>query len=123
MSETEIILEELRKHGERVTIQRRLVIEALAAAETHLTIPDIQRYIEERGAEFDSSTVYRILEKLVDLELVCRTDVGASGIVYELMRNDPHHHLVCLSCGSITRLPDAIFCDVRTQLKQKFDFQ
>jgi Fur family transcriptional regulator, ferric uptake regulator len=117
------ILEELKKRGERLTIQRRVVIEALAAADNHLTIPNIQQAVQERQIDLDSSTIYRILEKLVDLGLVCRTDVGTSGVVYELMLEDPHHHLVCLVCGDITRIPDAVFCKVRTQLTEDFHFQ
>ena len=117
------ILEQLRKHGERLTIQRRAVIEALIAAGTHLTIADIQRYTETRGVGFDTSTVYRILEKLVDLGLVGRTDVGASGVVYELIVNDPHHHLICLGCGSIIRIPDTTFDQLRQQVLTQFEFQ
>jgi Fur family ferric uptake transcriptional regulator len=117
------ILEELRNRGERLTIQRRVVIEALATAENHQTIPEIQQYIQERQIDLDNSTIYRILEKLVDLGLVCRTDVGSSNVVYELMLEDPHHHLICLSCHDIIRIPDALFCNVRTQLTEQFHFQ
>jgi Fe2+ or Zn2+ uptake regulation protein len=41
------IIKQLQAQGERMTMPRRLVIEALGQAHEHLTISDIQQRIQE----------------------------------------------------------------------------
>jgi Fur family transcriptional regulator, ferric uptake regulator len=116
------ILQRLREAGQRLTIQRRVVVEALAYGNAHMTICDIQDYIAGRNVVLDKSTIYRILEKLNEVGVVSQTDLGTHGVVYELMRDTPHHHLVCLSCGDISNLADTMISPLRAQLEQTYGF-
>lgn len=87
MASVEAILQRVRACGERVTIQRRLVIEALCHQGNHLTITDIQQHLRQRDEEhaLPDVTVYRVLQWLKELGLVSQTDMGTSGTVYELV--------------------------------------
>ena len=76
---TQDILEPLRRRGERLSVPRCLMIEILYARGDHLTAQDIQHHLRERQVDLNEATVYRILQRLKDLGLVCRpTWAGAN---------------------------------------------
>jgi Fur family transcriptional regulator, ferric uptake regulator len=64
-----------------------------------LTALEIDRRIDSVGR----ASVYRTLERLEELRLIQRVDVGGDAAGYE--RVDPaahHHHLVCQECGRLS---------------------
>jgi len=91
----------------------QLILEVLQ--ENHaLTAPDILQKLEEKGHEFNKTSVYRAIERLQESEQVCRYMFGGTTVVYE--RRDHHHdHLVCNVCGKI----ETIECSV--QLPQEIN--
>ncbi len=116
-------LARVKAEGERLTLQRRLVIEALCERNGHFTINDIQQFIHKHYASqiLSEATIYRILHWLKDLELVSQTDTGAEGIVYELLIRR-HHHLICLTCGRMMELDDAWMSQLRERLNTEYGF-
>lgn len=119
------IIDYIQAKGERITLPRRLVIEALGQAHQHLTIADILRHIEENDHNhtISDTTVYRVLQWLKALELVSQTDMGQAGMVYALMTTPYHHHLICLTCGATMTLPDTLFDLLRERLIQEYGFK
>ncbi|MCA9902501.1 MAG: transcriptional repressor [Anaerolineae bacterium] len=117
------IMSQLEDQGERLTIQRRVVIEALAACGDHMTIQDIHAYLSQtQGVALSETTIYRILEWLKRLRIAAQTDMGAAGIVYALIDNPPHHHLICLRCGRVVDIDDSYFAAMRRKLKEDLGF-
>lgn len=117
------IVNRLEDQGERLTIQRRVVIEALTACGDHMTIQDIHAYLNQtQGMALSETTIYRILEWLKRLRIVAQTDMGAAGIVYALIDNPLHHHLICLRCGRVIDIDDSYFATMRRQLKANLGF-
>jgi Fur family ferric uptake transcriptional regulator len=116
-------LAQVKAKGERLTVQRRLVIEALCERSGHLTIHDVQQSLQCKhvGQNIPESTTYRILQWLKDLQVVSQTDMGMPGIVYEL-HNHPHHHLICLRCGAITDIEDNWLVSLRQSLSDEYGF-
>jgi len=89
--------------GFRAGAARRQVIELLEGERCALTALEIDRRLPRVGR----ATVYRTLEQLEELELVCRVDVGGESVAYE--RIDPtghHHHMVCARCGRLVPFED-----------------
>lgn len=121
MSREEQVLNRLRELKERLTIQRRLVIEALCRRNDHMTIQDIRQVVGQ-GYDLPDPTIYRILQWLKDLQLVSQTDIGDGGIVYELIGDPPHHHLICLQCGHVTDIDDHLFAELRQRLRDEHGF-
>jgi len=117
------IMQQIKAKGGHVTMQRRLVVEALCASGGHPTIADIERHLQQQGMSISETTIYRILESLKDLQMVSPTDMGASGIVYSLLDTPPHHHGICLDCGAIFDLDDSYFADLRQRLDDNLGFQ
>ena len=118
------ILDQVKVKGERMTIQRRLVIEALCEEDKHLTVNDVQRYLQREcpAQVLSDTTVYRILQLLKDLQLVSQTDIGAVGTVYQLLRHR-HHHLICLTCGTETEMDDDCLDALRQLVHDKYGFK
>jgi Fur family transcriptional regulator, ferric uptake regulator len=100
-----------------------LVIEALCKGGEHLTIGDIQQYIQDHGNCLDESTIYRILQWLKTAEVISQTDLGSRGIVYELIGATPHHHLICLSCEAVIGLDDSVGNLLREKLRHDYGFE
>jgi len=96
---------ECRRRGLPVTVQRRAIFEALLGRRDHPTADQIYEAVRDRLPSLSRTTVYRVLETLVD--------VGAARRVAHpdaVARFDPvtrrHHHLVCERCGALTDLDD-----------------
>ncbi|MBX3083971.1 MAG: transcriptional repressor [Anaerolineae bacterium] len=124
MDQLNSIIGKIKANGERVTLQRRIVIEAMCNLTGHVTIQNIRTYIQHEYKEQDLSdtTIYRILQWLKQVQLVAETDIGADAAVYQLLTH-PHHHLICLSCGGVTELEDAQFDLLRQELNNKYGFK
>lgn len=116
------IVARLKARGERLTLQRSLVLDVLCEHADHLTVQDIQGQLRENGADLAETTVYRIVQWLKDQSVVSQTDLGRSGVVYELLDQSPHHHLVCLNCGAVIEIPDDLFEPLRARLQQDYHF-
>jgi Fur family ferric uptake transcriptional regulator len=112
------LLQHIQARGERLTIQRRLVIDALCKQPGHRSVAEL-----EAMTHLPEPTIYRILQWLKELELVSQTDMGEQGIVYELVSSPPHHHLICLNCGKTIDVPDDLFVELRKQLRRDYQFQ
>lgn len=108
----------LRQHGYRLTPQRRAVLEAIEGKEGHQTIAEIHDYVQQGHPGIGLVTVYRIVNLLVDLGLVCRLNTGRDSQCY-LMRRPVghHHHLVCSQCG---RSVDFAGCDL-SELEERLN--
>ncbi|HME70900.1 MAG TPA: Fur family transcriptional regulator [Myxococcota bacterium] len=89
-----------RERGLPVTVQRRAVLEALAPREDHPSAEDLFEAVSQRVPGISRTTVYRVLETLVELELASRISHPGGGARFELRRGR-HHHLHCIGCGSV----------------------
>src|SRR5437773_2696681 len=61
------VADEIRSKGKRMTVQRRLVLDALQRARHHTTAEEIARQVRLRHPQIDPSTVYRNLAALAAL--------------------------------------------------------
>jgi Fur family ferric uptake transcriptional regulator len=123
MNASDQLIQDLQSKGERITLPRRLVIEAISDAHTHLTINDIQKQLGPDAHSLSETTIYRVLQWLKDLGMISQTDMGQSGVVYALISQPYHHHLICLSCGRTYTLDDELFAPLRERLLQEYHFE
>ena len=89
----------LHSHGCRVTHQRRVILDAICAGRTHTTFGEIYTRVREIDDSIDRSTLYRTLELFLDLGLIVSAERDQGEKVYEIIKPEPHHHLICKHCG------------------------
>lgn len=115
--------ERLRRLHVRVTPQRLLVLEALAAQGGHRTAEAILRWVAVRYPAMNLATVYRTLDLLISVGLVVQTDLGGGAASFELVGESPHHHLICERCGAVQDLDDTLFAALREELFERYGFR
>ena len=84
----------------RMTASRRAVIDAVAAAEGSFTVVEIFDEAREAHPALGLATTYRTIELLRRAGSVHPLP-GAGRAAYVRCRPDHHHHLVCVTCGSV----------------------
>lgn len=96
--------EALRSRGLRVTGPRLAVLQVLAD-NGHLSAEAVASAVRARVGSVSTQGVYTVLADLVAAGLVHRIEPAGSPGLYELQREEIHHHLVCRSCGAVVDLP------------------
>lgn len=98
----------------KVTVNRLRVLEVVGNNSFPLSANDIFKTLE-RSCSINQVTVYRILDLLVDHEIVERLSTGGRAAYYGLAPNDyhqPHPHFYCKSCGQMDCLnPESLNVD------------
>jgi len=108
--------------GVRLTPQRFMVLEAIAAQPGHTTAEQILATVQTHYPHINKTTIYRTLELLADLGMVAITHMGGNQATYELLES-PHHHLICKRCSTIIEVPDATLNPLRQALTGEHGFQ
>jgi len=96
---------ELRGRGARLTVQRRVILEALRRRDDHPTADQILADVRGLLPGLSRTTVYRVLDALVRLGLARRVSQPGAGSRFD-GRTHRHHHLTCLRCGRIIDYED-----------------
>lgn len=91
----------LRQHGYKLTPQRRAVVQVVTSSNDHLTPNDIHEKIRDIYPGTGLVTIYRTLEILAELGLICEVHSGGSCRSYTMGSQQHHHHLICSSCGTV----------------------
>jgi Fur family ferric uptake transcriptional regulator len=117
------LLTKLREEGGRLTLPRKMVLEVLRESGAHLTVEDVRHQLEAQGHSLDSPTIYRVLQWLKEMGVVSQTDLGGEAIMYQILGDKPHHHLVCLSCGAVSDLDDSALESLRRHLRNDYGFE
>lgn len=113
----------LRDAGQKVTLQRILILSAVRHAARHVTVPDILAEIRRSHPYIDASTVYRTLASARELRLVSETHMGAGDNQFEWTGKGSHHHLVCRSCGDVTSLDSGYLDGLAAALMDDLGFE
>ena len=107
----------LRASGLRMSTPRRLVLEALFAAEGPVSAAHLSRTLS-----LDESSVYRNLELLEQRGLIRHLHLGHSPGLYVLVTEDEPEYLYCEHCAKVTAVPPARIDPVRRQIRDRFGY-
>ncbi|QDU60569.1 Transcriptional regulator PerR [Planctomycetes bacterium Pan216] len=92
-----------RACGMPLTIQRRIIFEELSQRSDHPTADQIFQSVQDRLPGLSRTTVYRVLEALVEAGLIQRICHPGATARYDANMNR-HHHVVCLKCQRVIDL-------------------
>jgi Fur family transcriptional regulator, ferric uptake regulator len=91
----------------RWTPQRRAMIEVLLAADGHLTGSELLDRCRQVDPETTPSTVYRTLDALEEIGLVCHSHGLDGREEFHVLPASEHGHLRCEVCGSTWEIDTA----------------
>jgi Fur family ferric uptake transcriptional regulator len=90
----------MQKKQERMTKQRRIILEELTKIKTHPTAYDLYEMVKVRLPSISLGTVYRNLEHLSSKGLILKLDIGKGQKRFDATTKE-HAHIMCLECGKV----------------------
>jgi Fur family ferric uptake transcriptional regulator len=111
--------------GRRLTSQRRVLLEIIQSASTHLDAATLLKLAKDRDAGIDRATVYRTLELLKKLGLVDELDLmhlNGEKHYYEVRSGRDHIHLACFECGRIAEFESSLFDRLKQEIAREQGF-
>ena len=118
----------LKEKGLKVTGQRLLVLEIMAAHPgEHLTAEEIFDLARAKLPEIGLATIYRALQVLVDLHVIDKLSFDDGFARYELGRDlgsekHHHHHAICLGCKAVFSLEEDLLDPLEENLLERLGF-
>lgn len=115
---------ELRHHGYKITQQRRAIIKNIIKSSEHLTPADMHARVCHEHPSIGLVTVYRTLEILSGLGLICEMHAGGNCRSYLVRRpSEHHHHLICSDCGRVIDFTDCDLDELERRLSRETSFK
>ncbi|MDQ3850092.1 MAG: transcriptional repressor [Actinomycetota bacterium] len=122
-SDLEGVAAAIRDGGGRLTAARRIVLEALFAADGPVAAEYIADGLDGRVVRSDVSSVYRNLERLEELGVVRHVHIGHGPGLYMLESATQREHLVCERCDRVDTVDSAQMAEVRAQIRRAFGYE
>ncbi|MEQ8199850.1 MAG: Fur family transcriptional regulator [Syntrophomonadaceae bacterium] len=119
----------LTSQGYKLTRNRRIILQGLLNKAGWSNAREIHAYVLAHNNKVNFSTIYRNLDALTSIGLLCRVERPDAVNYYTLNHaSGHHHHLICKSCHKICELE---FCPLSlidpealhnfTEVECKFD--
>ncbi|MFH1651606.1 MAG: Fur family transcriptional regulator [Chloroflexota bacterium] len=116
--------ERLRQGGYRLTAPRRAVLEVISGTRESLTPALIYQKVRRSHPGIGLVTVYRTLEVLAGMGLLCEVRGGDSHHGYLVRRPEGHHHhLVCSDCGTVVDFTRCDLAKIEDKLERETGFK
>ncbi len=106
----DVIYEELRRCGKRVTAQKRAILDILLDhTDRMLSVVDIKSKIPH-DMTIDDATIYRNVQSYEEMGIL-ESMIDSKGLSrYIICDSEPHHHMICTECGKIINFPCTDAC-------------
>jgi len=97
--------EKLQEKGLKVTPQRVAIYEAIVKLKNHPTAENVIEYIKANHPNISVGTVYKVLDSLVENELLKKVKTEKDIMRYDAVLSN-HHHLYCVETERIEDYED-----------------
>jgi Fe2+ or Zn2+ uptake regulation protein len=107
--------------GGRMTGQRTIILDVIAASHDHLTADDITARAQRHDRTINPSTVYRTLALLKERGLIKTQyyDQDSHREVFEPTPPTEHYHFTCTRCGAVTEFQSKHVSALRAQVQNE----
>jgi len=112
----------LEQQDMRVTPQRIFILQAIDEGQGHVTADEITIRIRTHFPAISAATIYRTLDQLCKAGLISSSRIKERQMVYELVGEQPHNHLVCEYCGRVINIDDKEMSSMYSVLTQLYGF-
>ena len=99
----------------------RTVVAIVLDGDGHPTADDLIAEANRRIPGIAPSTIYRVLGRLDELNIIEHVHVGTGAAFYQLCESS-HVHLVCNECGTIINIPEDLFTQLSTAVRHAHGF-
>ena len=106
-----------------ITAQRRLLLDILREAKSHLDAKELYRLAIERDRQISLATVYRNLRLFKELDLVDEIRLDDVHFYYEIKHSAEHYHLVCTVCGQVIEFKSPLIAKLVSEVEQSCGFR
>ena len=113
----------LKQYGYKLTPQRQAVIQVIASSQGHLTPATTYKKVRQDHPNIGLVTVYRTLEILAELELICELHTGGICRSYTISTPQHHHHLICSNCGTVIDFTSHDLSELEQSVSKKSGFR
>ena len=117
------VLVALKRHGYKLTPQRQAVIQAIAPSHDHLTPAAIYEKVRREHPNIGLVTIYRTLDILIELGLICELHAGGICRSYTISAPEHHHHLICSNCGAVVDFSGHDLSELEQSLAKESGFK
>jgi Fur family transcriptional regulator, ferric uptake regulator len=120
------LLNEVESRGIRLTAQRRVLIETIQEATTHLDANTLLNLARKRDPDINRATVYRTIELLKELGMIDELDLmhlNGEKHYYEVKTEKDHLHLACFECKEIVEFATPAFERLKQEIAAKNEFK
>jgi Fur family ferric uptake transcriptional regulator len=117
------VIATLRQHGYKLTPQRRAVIQVITSTRDHLTPASIYEKMRQTHPSIGLVTIYRTLEVLAELGLICELHAGGNCRSYTISTPQHHHHLICSNCGTVVDFTGHYLKELEDNLSKESGFR
>lgn len=108
--------------GRRLTHQRVIVAEALAASRRALSAQELHERLRVQHPRIGLATVYRALEAQVQDGMAGRLERPGHVSAYVACDPSHHHHLVCNRCQRVEDVAEDVIEPVLASVRRRHDF-
>ena len=118
------LLSVLKQHHYKLTPQRRAVLRVFGSSQEHLTPAEIYEKVQPECPGIGLVTIYRLLQILTELGLICEVHSGDNCGRYLIRRQTVHHHhLICSACGTVVDFTDCDLSELEQRLSRDTRFE
>ena len=107
---------------DRMTQQRKVILEELNRLKTHPTADELYSIVREKLPRISLGTVYRNLDTLEKAGMIRKLDMGGSQRRYDGIE-DPHDHIRCLECGKVQDIHVQTVIDIEKTTEELSGYQ
>jgi len=119
------LLQELTLRGIRITGQRKILVETIQGASSHLDAVTLLALARKRDRTINRATVYRTIDLLKRLRLIDELDLmhlTGEKHFYEVKTTVDHVHLACFQCGRIEEFTSPLFEQLKKEISRDTGF-
>ncbi len=107
---------------QRMTDQRRVILEELRGTVAHPTADELYRTVRKRLPKISLGTVYRNLDILTKAGLIHKLDFGAGQSRYDADLSE-HYHVRCVDCNRLVDVMGLPRFDYDTEILSQSQFE
>lgn len=111
-----------RRRGLPLTVQRRLILQTVLESDDHPAAEQVLESVRQRVPGVSRTTVYRVLDTLVDLGVIRRLHHPGATVRFD-GRTCRHHHLICKVCNHVADFESAKLDRIALPDVQSLGFQ